>query len=156
MPELYRQSQPRGEHWIRWNLPIHIQLYAVGPPSPTATIEFNAVYNTMKTDSDGGGIYLQDQPHLSTGMLVNNNVVGNHDSSTNSNSGKGIYLDDYVSYTTITSNVVYGHGTRHRCFGRTAATTSQPKIIFLTSLILPELGLYQSSATPCRLRCNRL
>jgi hypothetical protein len=76
-----------------------------------STIAYNSVLNTMKTDSDGGGIYLQDQPHLSAGIVVNNNVVGSHDSSANSNSGKGIYLDDYVSNTRITSNIVYGHGT---------------------------------------------
>jgi len=72
------------------------------------TIEYNAIYDTMKTVADGGAIYVQDVPHLSTGITINNNIIGNYGSPTNQS--KAIYFDDEMSNVTAKNNIVYGTG----------------------------------------------
>ncbi len=81
---------------------------STGDDISNALIDSNVVLDTMLSVSDGGGIYVMDRAHASTGVVISHNVVGNH--GTTSNGSKGIYLDDLASHVTVTGNVVYGTG----------------------------------------------
>lgn len=111
-------------------------------------IDMNVVRDTC-TVADCGGIYVMDRSHANTGVMVTNNVVGNHGSATNQ--GVGIYLDDEMSNATVKNNVVYGtgnwdfliHGGDHNTFTNNIFDMSK----------VPSLGLYEdithtTSATP--------
>jgi len=105
------------------------------------SISYNAVYNSMLTDSDGGAISTDNRPYLNTGVLINNNVIGNHGNA--GNQTKGIYLDDLSSYTTITNNIVYGTGTDSFQIHGGNNNTIQNNIFDIT--LSSVLGLYQST-----------
>ncbi len=105
------------------------------------SISYNAVYNSMLTDSDGGAISTDNRPYLNTGVLINNNVIGNHGNA--GNQTKGIYLDDLSSYTTITNNIVYGTGTDSFQIHGGNNNTIQNNIFDIT--LSSVLGFYQST-----------
>ena len=71
-------------------------------------IEFNVVYDTMKTVKDGGGIYLMDRGHSESPVRIANNIIGNYGNQ--KNKSKAIYLDDGLSHATVMNNVVWGTG----------------------------------------------
>jgi hypothetical protein len=71
-------------------------------------IDSNGVYNTCTTVTDCGAIYADDRGHVSTGISITHNIVGNFGPPLVAT--KGIYLDDQLSNATVTNNIVYGTG----------------------------------------------
>jgi len=98
---LIQNCNSNGVSWLDSNA-------SSGTTSSYTTIAFNALYNTMLTDTDGGAIAMDNRPHLNVGIVVNNNVIGNFGHP--GHQAKAIYLDDLSSYVTITNNIIYGTG----------------------------------------------
>jgi len=71
------------------------------------TIACNHVMNACKTVADCGAIYLGGRGHNEGSRIIGNTVVG---FGPPTSKGRGIYLDDWESNTTVTGNCVAGPG----------------------------------------------
>jgi parallel beta-helix repeat protein len=71
-------------------------------------IQDNAVFDSCTRVADCGAIHANDRGHASTNIRIDHNVVGRY--GQDALQSKGIYLDDLLSNTAVTNNIVYGHG----------------------------------------------
>ena len=84
-----------------------ISIHAVsGCDISNLVIEYNIVYDYLKTVSDGGGIYIMDRGHSGVPVRVANNIVGNF--GTPKGASKHYYMDDLMSNVTIENNIGFG------------------------------------------------
>jgi hypothetical protein len=88
---------------------IMVESASASDPNNNVTIAYNAVYNTSTNLNDTGAIYILDRGHVSTGQVINNNIIGNYGEAGSSNS-KGVYLDDEASNVLVENNIIYGTG----------------------------------------------
>jgi hypothetical protein len=71
----------------------------------------NFVYNTCTSPDDGGdcgALYAQDNPGMSTNIVITGNFVRDGNPWRGMNAGSAIYLDDCLSNATVTGNVITG------------------------------------------------
>ena len=81
---------------------------AVGDRITNMLIDSNVIYNTCTLVVDCGAIYADDRSHASTGVVINNNVIGQYGSVRTQ--AAAIYLDQLLSFAKITNNIIYGSG----------------------------------------------
>lgn len=108
------------------------------------TIAHNAVFNTCLSVADCGGIYAMDREHSSTDITIDNNIVGDYGSVTTG--GRGIYLDDDLSNTTVRNNIVYGTGQWAFQFHGGDHNVLTNNIFDISGAT--KLGLYQDTGAP--------
>lgn len=72
-------------------------------------ISGNRVTDTCRRVNDCGAIYINDRSRKSRGIIIDRNVVSGF--SGDRVSGRGIYVDDWASYATVTNNTLAGPGT---------------------------------------------
>ena len=71
-------------------------------------IQDNAVYDSCTRVADCGAIHVNDRGHASTGIRIDHNIIGRYGSDRLIS--KAIYMDDLLSNTQVTNNIVYGNG----------------------------------------------
>jgi hypothetical protein len=71
-------------------------------------IAYNNIQSTCTAVADCGAIQMDNRSHGSSPSIINNNVIGNYGSA--ATLANAIYLDDLLSYATVTNNIVYGSG----------------------------------------------
>lgn len=89
---------------------IELTLLQMGPLNglSNSVIENNFVQNVNIGNNDAGGIYAIDRTRSSTGVRIVNNYI--RDYGAGNDATKGIYLDDDMSNTIVTGNIVAGKG----------------------------------------------
>jgi hypothetical protein len=76
-----------------------------GDDISNALVQNNVVLRSMRAESDGGAIYIQDVSHTSTNIVVKHNYIADYQGPSTTQ-GHGIYLDQATSNVTVTSNFV--------------------------------------------------
>lgn len=86
---------------------IHIDTKNISDVSNVRIIG-NYVSNTCRRIFDCGAIYINDRSKRSRNIMISNNVVKNFGPP--EVGGRGIYLDDWASFVTVTDNNISGPG----------------------------------------------
>jgi len=73
-----------------------------------SVVQNNVVLNTGGSVSDAGGIYVNDYLATSTNILIDHNYIEDYQGISD-NLGHGIYMDQALSNTTVTNNVIREH-----------------------------------------------
>jgi hypothetical protein len=87
-----------------------IAVYSLQPGDDISGTQImnNFVFNSCRTTTDGGAIYLVDRTVKSSNVFIKNNFVRDYGSY--SKKVRGVYLDDQMSNTTVIGNIICGTG----------------------------------------------
>ena len=107
-------------------------------------VDRNVILNSSTIGTDNGPLYMQDGSHAVVGNQITNNIVIGVSNGSITNSKKCIYLDDLMSYATVTGNVCVNAGEYAFQIHGGDHNTIQNNIFDLTNG--SQLGFYQVSS----------